>query len=156
MRWYSKRVQINLHLFNFISVPGEPSEMYCLAARELTAACMAQTLCENKVFEVARYCPETGNPNKVRIPILFFFRSLAGDNWLTDLCVNREAKTAGWRSGKPKLVSNILNFSCPSNFGLHILICCRLLIDICSYLDLLTFLGSHRLDQTTFSEEWIF
>lgn len=43
-----------------------PPETYCLAAPELTTACMAQTLCEQKIFAVADNCQEGGDPNQVR------------------------------------------------------------------------------------------
>lgn len=40
--------------------------MYCLAARDLTTACMVSTLCEPKVFQVAKWCQENADPNSVR------------------------------------------------------------------------------------------
>jgi hypothetical protein len=43
--------------------PEDPSEKFCIPARELTTACMAHTLCEQKVFQVTQYCSETGSPN---------------------------------------------------------------------------------------------
>lgn len=48
-----------------MTVRGEPPEKFCGEAKDMTAACMIQTLCENKIFKVSKYCRENGDPDKV-------------------------------------------------------------------------------------------
>ena len=74
-------MQLNLakcemNVSNFFSAPEDPSEKFCIPARELTTACMAHTLCEQKVFQVTQYCSETGSPNMVREFLPFSLENL--------------------------------------------------------------------------------